>query len=60
MNKRSYARRIGGLVTVWICLFGILLTRYHNIYVDILCGCVALATFTIFAAMRCRRAGPER
>jgi hypothetical protein len=60
MKKRLYTRRIGGFIIVLICLFGILLLRFHNVYLGIFCLFVDLASFTIYAIMLRRHAGSGR
>jgi hypothetical protein len=60
MKKQWSPGRVGGLITVFICLVGVMLGRLHNVYLDVFCGCVALASLAISAAMQRRHAGFRR
>ncbi len=60
MKERLSPGRIGGLITVFICLVGVMLSRFHNVFLDVFCGCVALASLAISATMQRRHAESRR
>lgn len=60
MKKPLSLFRIGGLVTVLICMLGVILVRFHNVFLDVFCVCVDLAALAIFVRVKCRPAGSRR
>lgn len=57
MKKQLNVSRIGGLVTLFICMVGLIRTHFHNVFLDILFVCVALASLVFSAMMRRRYTG---
>lgn len=60
MKKQLSPGRIGGITTVFICVVGVMLVRFHNVFLDVFCGCVALASLAISATMQRCYAGSRR
>ena len=60
MKKQLSPGRIGGLVTVLISVLGVMLVRFHSVFLDVFCVCVALAALAISVRVQCRPAGSRR
>ena len=57
MKRRLPLYRFGGLITALICLAGSLLARFHNVSLDILSVCLAIASLAIFVRIGRRNRG---
>jgi len=60
MKKQLSPGLIGGLNTVFICMFGVMLVRFHNAFLDAIWVCVALASLAISATLQRRHSGCRR
>lgn len=60
MKKQFSPGRLGGLITIFICILGVMVVHYHNVIVDIFCACLAVASLAIAATMQRRHAGFRR